>query len=296
MSRTVPIVVVFLLAMGPGTATFAAESPRRAAAAPAEPDPQPGEPAWLGFFLGDAPDGGVKVIAVVEDGPAAKAGIRDGDLLLLVNGLPVTDRRTLRDAVEGLRAGERVVLEILRDGKVESREMKAEPRVIRLRIPSFVPKETSPRYIPEHEARFLLEAYATASGSGVALASIPGDLRRFYGAPGDAGVLVTEVEPESPASAAGLRVGDVLVRAGREPLRAPGDLEVRLALRKPGAPLVLDLVRGGKSMAVSIPGSSGASEARDRGAQVAAIEAEMERLTARIQELRREIERLRKAP
>ncbi|MBZ5638501.1 MAG: PDZ domain-containing protein [Acidobacteriia bacterium] len=293
------IVVALLVAAGSEAPQAGAEpppAPQVAPAARAAPSPKPDEPAWLGFFLGDAPDGGVKVIAVVDGGPAAKAGIHEGDLLLLLNDRPVTDRESLREAVGGLRPGERVVLEILRNGKVESREMKVEPRVIRLRVPSNTPRAVPPGARAEREARALVEAYGDGRGPGVSLASIPRELRLHYGAPADAGVLVTEVETESPAAEAGLKVGDVLVRAGGKPLLDPNDLEVQLALRAPAAPFSIDVVRGGKSLTASLADAHDAAERRNRAARMAEIEAEMATLTARIEALKREIERLGKTP
>jgi S1-C subfamily serine protease len=274
LRRILPRVAALFVAAGAWAGTCAAEPP----ATPRN------EPGWLGVFLGDAPDGGARIVAVVDGGPAAKAGIREGDLLLLVNERPVTDRRSLREAIGGLRPGEKVALAFLREGKVEIREIQAEPRVIRLRVPR------------EPGTRLLLKGYGAESGAGAALASIPRELRLFYGAPADAGALVTDVEPESPAATAGVKVGDVLIRADGVPVREPSDILGRLALRKPGAPLVLDLVRGGKPLTVSLRGSRDAAEARGRAERIGRIEAEMARLTARIEELQRELDRLTKAP
>jgi S1-C subfamily serine protease len=275
LQRILPRVAVRFVVAGVLAAACAAEPP---AAPPRD------EPGWLGVFLGDAPDGGARVVAVVDGGPASKAGIRDGDLLLLVNEKPVTDRQRLREAIRGIRPGEKVALAFLRDGKVEIREIRAEPRVIRLRVPK------------EPSARLLLGEYPAEDGEGVTLAAIPRELRLFYGAPADAGALVTEVEPESPAAAAGLKVGDVLIGVDGAPVREPGDLRGRLALRNGGAPLALDLVRGGKPLAVSLRGSRDAAEARGRSERIGRIAAEMARLTARIEELQRELDRLTKAP
>jgi C-terminal processing protease CtpA/Prc len=285
VSRAVPAMAMLLLvATGLPGAHAASPSPPPKPAAEPSPPASPEEPGWLGFFLGDAPDGGARVVAVVNGGPAAKAGIREGDLLLLVDEKPVTDRRRLREAMGGLQPGQKVALALLREGKVELREIQAEPRVIRLRVPR-IPAE-----------QWFVQAYGAADGAGgAALASIPDELRAFYGAPGDTGVLVTAVEPESAAAAAGVKVGDVLVRADGKAVREPGDLAGRLAFAKPGASVVLDLVRGGKPLTVSLRGPGHDFDARSRAARITEIEEEMEGLKARIEELQREVERLRKA-
>jgi len=292
LNRTVRTVMALTLAAGPLAAVLGAEPPPPPPPPPAAPEAPSPEPGWLGFFLGDSPDGGVKVIAVAEEGPAAKAGVREGDLILTVNQKPVTDRRKLRSAVAGLRPGEKVVVETLRDGKVEIRVIQAGPRVIPLTFLS----RTAPLAAPEREALEWAILAGYGDGAGARIVAMPSELRTFYGAPSDAGALVTAVAPASPASAAGLLVGDVLVRAAGEPVREPYDLQTRLAGREAGAPLDVEILRKGKLLKVSIPPAAGAIGSAERAARIAAIDAEMARLKARMEELRREIERLRKTP
>ena len=59
---------------------------------------------------------------------------------------------------------------------------------------------------------------------GMELQRLTPQLREFLKVPGEDGVLVAGVEPESPAAAAGLRAGDVILRAGSETVREPGEL------------------------------------------------------------------------
>jgi serine protease Do len=281
------------------SAAPAAEPHRPAAPSatvPAPPATSSVGPAWLGFFLGDAPDGGVQVVAVVDGGPAATAGLRQGDVLFSVNERPVPDRRSFREVVGGLRPGETVVLEMFRDGKVLNREIRAEPRVIRFRVSSAGSGVSGPAGIQEGMSGDFLGSAGEAGESGATLASIPPELRRFYAVPADAGVLVTELAEDSVASAAGLKVGDVLVRAGGEPMRGPDDLDARLARGTVGGALALDVVRGGKPLALSIADSRRMIEKSRRASRIERIEEEMARLAARMDELGRELERLRERP
>ncbi len=72
------------------------------------------------------------------------------------------------------------------------------------------------------------------------------ELRSYFEAPRDRGVLVSRVEPGSPAERAGLRVGDVIVRLGEAAARHPRDV-VREALRAPaGEPLEIEVIRKGR--------------------------------------------------
>eukprot|EP00755_Sulcionema_specki_P019071 Sspe_Gene.68489::Locus_40392_Transcript_1_1_Confidence_1.000_Length_559::g.68489::m.68489 len=59
---------------------------------------------------------GVRVFAVRPDGPAAKAGVQDGDCILALNGRPVTTRADLKEVMAGCAAGEVVTVDLLREG------------------------------------------------------------------------------------------------------------------------------------------------------------------------------------
>jgi membrane-associated protease RseP (regulator of RpoE activity) len=81
---------------------------------------------------------------------------------------------------------------------------------------------------------------------GLQVQPLTPELRAHLGAPEDAGVLVARVEPDSPAAAAGVRVGDVVTAAGGEPVAEPRDLIARVAGVPEGETLLLELVRAGK--------------------------------------------------
>ncbi len=294
MNRTRSLVCATVLAVGAQLSAIAAEPARKPPTAPAPPSEiAPEAPAWLGLFLGDEPDGGVKVVVVADGGPAAKAGVHEGDLLISVNGRSVTDRRRLRQVLEGLKPGEKIALETLRDGKSEMRVVEAEPRVIRLRIPELAPGGSVWPGVPNENAPFPSDGDPFgAASAGATVVSIPADLRRHYGAPADAGVLVTGIAPGGRAGAAGVKVGDVVVRAGGAPLREPGDLELRLLRHGSSAALTLEILRGGKSLSVSVPAAPPARSDEARAKRLAEIEAELARLAARKKELQREVERL----
>lgn len=100
---------------------------------------------------------------------------------------------------------------------------------------------------------------------GVRLLGVTPELQEFYGASGEAGVLVSAVEEESPAAAAGLRVGDLIVSVGDEEtarpeqvVRAVGRLEpeetVFLGLVRDRSPLTLEVTVGEREGAVWLSG------------------------------------------
>lgn len=87
---------------------------------------------------------------------------------------------------------------------------------------------------------------------GIRVQPMTPELRRYFEAPRDRGVLVSRVEPGSPADRAGVRVGDVIVRLGDVVARHPRDV-VREALRAPsGEPLEIEVVRKGRRRTLSV--------------------------------------------
>jgi membrane-associated protease RseP (regulator of RpoE activity) len=98
---------------------------------------------------------------------------------------------------------------------------------------------------------------------GVMVMGLTPELRRFFGVPNDRGVLIARVEPGSPAARAGLQVGDVLVRVGRQPARSASDVvqalaaqaggRIRIVVNRRGQPVRLDAFVAGHSQQPSTP-------------------------------------------
>lgn len=82
---------------------------------------------------------------------------------------------------------------------------------------------------------------------GVGLLNITEELREFYGAPSDAGVLVSRVEEDSPAAAAGFRVGDVITSVAGEPVERSRDIVRSIGRLEPEDTVEVSVVRAGAS-------------------------------------------------
>jgi Do/DeqQ family serine protease len=190
----------------------------------------------LAASLGLAQTEGVLVSAVQPGGPADKAGIKPGDVILNVNGTPTNDVNTLRNVVAGAGAGSEVTLTIVRNGKQQQ---------IRMKLGEF-------------------NAGAATSGPGnngdqtptdrlgVALAPLTPDVAAQLGiARGTQGVVVTEVDPAGPAAEAGLRPGDVIQQVNRQAVRSPADVSAALA-KSGDRPVLLQVLRGGQTIFVGV--------------------------------------------
>ncbi len=108
--------------------------------------PCPAEGGWLGVNIDDlnpqlgdyfgVEDGdGVLVTAVVEDGPAAKAGLKAGDVIVKVGGDEVEDTGDLHETLAGTEADQKVKIEYLRKGKEQERRGHPGRRCPRATLP-----------------------------------------------------------------------------------------------------------------------------------------------------------------
>ena len=182
---------------------------------------------------------GALITDVTPKGPAAKAGIVNGDLVTGFDGKPVGDSRALPRIVADTPIGKTVPVDILRKGK------KQTVRLTVLKLEDEKPMRAvakTPPPAPQTKSK------SRISQLGLSLAPVDGDARTQFKLAGNVhGVVVTDVAPESPAAEKNLRPGDVIVQVQSQNVRTPDDV-ARLvdADAKAGRKVELMLVnRGG---------------------------------------------------
>lgn len=172
-------------------------------------------PGWLGLRLADsAESSGVRVRGIIEGSPADEARVRAKDTILAVDGAAVSAPAELMARVRAMEPGSLVTLSVKRGSQEFELRMTlgARPETARL----------------------------VRGWLGVEAIELPASLRAHFGAPAEAGILVSAVEDVSPASDAGIRVGDVIYEADGQPVASAGDL-VRL-VSEAGIENVVDVV------------------------------------------------------
>jgi serine protease Do/serine protease DegQ len=160
---------------------------------------------------------GAVIAQVNPRSAAARAGLKEGDVVLSINDKPIRDSSGLRNAIGLLEVGEAVRMEILRDGK---------PLTLDAKVGEYVPTKAKGDAINPRLAGVTFEDIGPNSP---------------LGGRGVRGVVVAQLESNSPAAQAGLRRNDVITAVNRQPIASTDELR-QIASQSEG--LVLNLLRG----------------------------------------------------
>jgi serine protease Do len=197
---------------------------------------------WLGVYIQEiSPDiaeqmglestQGALVSKVDPSGPAAKAGVQQGDVIVEFDGKPVKEMDELPKLVAAMPVGSKARIKVLRKGKekslsVQLGELEGTPQLARA------------------------EPEAKPGAFGLQVQSITPDIAEELGLEDAEGVVVSGVEPGSPADDAGLRRGDVILEVNQAPI---GDVaEFREALEGAARGALLLVSRGGSQIYVPL--------------------------------------------
>ena len=191
---------------------------------------------WLGVTIQDLPEDlaeywdikgrkGALVISVIEGDPADKAGIKPKDIILEVNGNPISDSRELTNFVKDIEVGEQAKVKILREGKTQTLAVKVGKRPQNATIAGSQP-------MPE-----------AAPALGVKVKELTSELAERLNIQESEGVIVEEVAEDSKAAQSGLRVGDIIREINHRPINTVADFSKTIAETEKGATLHLFIWR-----------------------------------------------------
>jgi len=177
---------------------------------------------------------GALVASVQEGSPAAKAGVKPGDIIVEFDGQKVGRTTDLSRVVAATPVGKDVRVTVLRDGK----SMPLNARIAKMddkQMAAVEPGESSNR--PQ---------------LGVSVEPMTPELARQLGVGDARGVVVREVKEGSPDAEAGLRPGDVITEINRKPVKSADDLRKALDSHKPGTTALLLIHREGGALYVTV--------------------------------------------
>jgi serine protease Do len=201
---------------------------------------------------------GVEVTMVDQDAPAGKAGLKAHDVILSFNGAKVDGVEQLRNLIHDTPAGRNIALGISRDGK---------PMTVNVQLGTR--KQYAAAMVPGRPMRFAMpdvpmppmppmdfdipqfSVLQFSARNGVVVEDLTPQLGEFFGVKNGEGVLVRAVEKGSPAEAAGLRAGDIIVKVGGDHVACTSDWK-RLIRQQRGGNVPLGIVRDKREQSLSL--------------------------------------------
>jgi serine protease Do len=183
---------------------------------------------------------GALVAGVNAAGPADKAGIKNGDVIVKFNNQDVKEMKTLPRIVAETPIGDDVPVVVWRDGHPQTITAKLGE------LPDDATKLASTTPTVQKPGDNAVEI----SGLGLTLAPITKDLRdKFQLGDKQKGVVVTAIGPSGPAADRGLKPGDVILEVQQEQVSSPEDVQSKVdAVRKQNRKSVLMLVQSGDGL------------------------------------------------
>jgi serine protease Do len=181
---------------------------------------------------------GVVLGKIVPDSPAAKAGLKENDVVTEINGQRVEGASQFRRMIHEIPAGRSIQLTVWRDGRSQTLSAtlgKSEQARHAMKMMAPTPGTFAFRMpdMPEIPDIPSMEWNGVLAGSrprlGIDAEDLNGQLGSFFGAPDGEGILVREVNSGSPAEKAGVKAGDVITSLNGERIRSVGELREKLS-------------------------------------------------------------------
>jgi serine protease Do len=180
---------------------------------------------------------GALIGQVEENSPAQKAGLKNGDIILEVNGKEINDANHLRNVISSMQPDSNASLKVWRDGAQHTMSVK---------LGEMNPEEARSRGGSGRNGGDADDAL-----EGVSVENLTPQVARGLKIPaGTMGVIVNEVSPSSDAAAAGLRQGDVILEVNRRPVKNVAEFEASVKNSKDGTLLLVN--RDGRTIYIGV--------------------------------------------
>jgi predicted metalloprotease with PDZ domain len=192
-------------------------------------------------------DHGLEVTNVYRDSPADSAGLQVEDIIVAINNEEVRSTHDLMDLVHGLEINDKMDITYLRGGdQIETTAILDE------RGTEFWP-HTYARRVPHKEHASRLNRYnEDQAWLGIKTVNLTDQLRQYFSVPDELGVLINEIEEDSPAQEFGLQAGDIIIGIENRKIRNRKDLLREIDRYNPQQEIELTLIRKAKEEKLNI--------------------------------------------
>ncbi len=191
--------------------------------------------AHLGILLGLAEEGatGIVVREVTPDSPAAKAGVKKGDRIVKLDDQEIPNIETFFRTITPKKPGDKFNLVVLRDGKEQSLSVTLGERPAR-ETPAILggPGQRRPAFL------------------GVQTLALTPEMKQKLNVEVEAGAVVAEVVPHSPAATTGLKRDDVITGFEDQTIKTPKALRNAIQKTEPGKEVTLQVFRGKEKLTI----------------------------------------------
>ena len=182
-------------------------------------------------------DNGVEVTMVDQDAPAGKAGIREHDVIVSVNGSNVQSVEQLRRVIREIPSGRTVTLGLIRDGQPMALKAQLADRKTAFTFPDVKVKPfkfnmPDIQVLQDMEIPASVVVVHSSARSGLMVENLTPQLGTYFGAKNGQGILVRSVEKGSLAEKSGFRAGDVIVKVNNEAISDTGDFTYTLRMKR----------------------------------------------------------------
>ena len=197
---------------------------------------------------------------IVPDSPAAKAGLKENDVVLEVNGQRIEGTEQFRRMIHEIPAGRTASLTVWRDGRSQNlnvtvgKHEAGNMKVFADGPKSFAFKMPTLPEMPDLSG--LGRTFAVVSPGrpllGIDAENLKGEFGNYFGAPDGEGVLVRGVFANSPAAKAGLKVGDVITALNGDRIRNASELREKLLTHHEEKSIQLGILRNKSELKLSV--------------------------------------------
>jgi len=202
---------------------------------------------------------GVEVTMVDQDAPAGKAGLKEHDVILTMNGSNVDSGAQLRRMIRETPPGRVVTFGVSRDGqpvtvKVQLADRRksyawsSHGKDFKFEMPPIPPIPA----MPEFDMPVSVVVVHSSMRSGLMVENLTPQLADFFGAKNGKGVLVRSVEKGSRAEKSGFRAGDVIVRVNDQTVHDTSDFSHAIRSNNSGT-VTVGIIRDKKEQNLTLP-------------------------------------------